>query len=196
MNEIQKDALKEIGNIGTGNAATALSQLLQRKIDMQVPNVELCGFNDLADYVGKVDDVMVGILIGIDGNINGMMMFLVELKSAELIVEKLLGREHTGCEFSELELSVLQEMGNIIAGSYFTALSTFTNLTMVATVPSISIDMLGAFLNVPAIQYGEIGDQVLLIENDFGNTEGLKGYFLFIPDLESYQKIFASLGLQ
>ena len=97
--------------------------------------------------------------------------------------------------FNEIELSALNEIGNIISGSYLSALAGLTNLTIVASVPSISIDMAGALLSVPAIEYGKIGDKVLLIQTQFGEDDLVNGYFLMVPELESYDKILTSLGL-
>ncbi|HBZ53395.1 MAG TPA: CheY-P-specific phosphatase CheC [Eubacterium sp.] len=194
LSDIQMDALKEISNIGTGNAATALSKLLNQKIDMTVPNALLLEINDVSEKLGGSDKVMAGIITGIEGDINGMMMFLIEEQFAKGMVEKLL----MGMEFNihdEICGSALQEIGNIIAGSYLTALSSFTNLTMVSTVPAYSVDMLGSFLNIPVNLYSELGDQILFIENGFGNDDNSKGYFLLFPDVESFKKIFASLGI-
>ena len=186
MNSMQFDVLKEIGNIGAGNATSALAQLLNIKIDMSVPNVALLPFKQVTQSIGTEEDVVVGILITLDGDVNGMMMFLMDLKSADVNKQD---------EFSEIELSALNEVGNIISGAYLSSLSTLTGLSIISSIPSTTIDMAGALLSVPAIEFGKIGDQVLLIQTQFGENDLVKGFFLLVPELDSYNKILSSLGL-
>lgn len=195
LNEVQYDVLKEIGNIGAGNATTALSQMLSIRMDMSVPNVSLLEFKDISKFVGAEDSIVVGILLGLEGDISGMMMFMFDMSSARSLVNKLMcSEENTSFEFSEMELSALNEIGNIVAGSYLTALSTLTNMKIISTIPSMSIDMVGALLSVPAAEYGKYGDKILLIQSKFGENN-VAGYFLLIPELESYEKILTSLGM-
>lgn len=196
LDDTQYDVLKEIGNIGAGNATTALARLLNTKIDMSVPKVTLVPFNHLADTIGSEEMVVVGILLGLEGDISGMMMFLLQEKSAHNLVNILMGNSSEKCEpFNEIELSALHEIGNIIAGSYLSALAGLTNMTIISSVPSMSIDMAGALLSVPAIEYGKVGDKVLLIQTQFGEDDLVNGYFIMVPELESYDKILSSLGL-
>ena len=196
LDDTQYDILKEIGNIGAGNATTALAQLINSKIDMSVPQVSLVPFNRIADTIGSEETVLVGILLGLEGDISGMMMFLLQEKSAHNLVNILVGNPPDKEEaFNEMEFSALNEIGNIIAGSYLSALAGLTNLTIVASVPSMTIDMAGALLSVPAIEYGKIGDKVLLIQTQFGEDDLVNGYFVMVPELESYDKILSSLGL-
>ena len=155
INSIHFDVLKEIANIGAGNATTALSKLLDSKVDMHVPNIEFMEFKDLAEAIGGAENVVVGILLTLETGIDGMMMFVLESDSAEKIVNSLMGRTSGSLnEFDEMDLSALQEIGNIIAGSYLNALSQMTNLTLTPSVPYLSVDMAASILSVPAIQFG------------------------------------------
>ncbi|MDE7298111.1 MAG: chemotaxis protein CheC [Lachnospiraceae bacterium] len=198
MDNMQFDVLKEIGNIGAGNATTALSQMLSAKVDMKVPKIELLEFQELAELIGGAENIVVGILLTLQDDIDGMMMFLLERTSAKNIVRLLMGGYggSEGDEFSEMELSAMQEIGNIIAGAYLSSLSTLTNLTITSSVPYMAIDMAGAILSVPAIEFGKVSDKALLIQTEFGDegTE-VNGYFILIPTLESYSRILTSLGL-
>lgn len=194
------DVLKEIGNIGAGNATTALSQMINTKVDMKVPVVELLEFRDLPDVVGGAETIVVGILLTIDGDIDGMMMFMLEEDSAHHLVDMIVGKKSDGSrEFTEMDLSALNEIGNIIAGAYLSSLSALTNMRISASVPYMSIDMSGAILSVPAIEFGKIGDKALLIQSQFCEDEDdedeVNGYFILIPTLDSYGKIMSSLGL-
>ena len=196
LDSIQYDVLKEIGNIGAGNATTALAKLINMKIDMSVPKVALVPFKELAEISGSEESILVGILLQLADDVKGMMMFLLEEDSAHRLVNLLMGNpvDYKG-EYTEMELSALNEIGNIIAGAYLSAMSGLTNLTISASVPSLAIDMAGALLSVPAAEYGKIGDKVLLIQTQFGEDDFVKGYFLMIPELDSYDVILGSLGL-
>lgn len=196
LNPIHYDVLREIGNIGAGNATTALAQLINMKIDMSVPKVALTPFKEIADIIGSEETILAGILLQLEGDVSGMMMFLLHLESAHHLVNVLMGNPIDKTDdFSEMEYSALNEIGNIISGSYLSALSSLTRLTITASVPSLSVDMAGALLSVPAIEFGKIGDKVLLIQTQFGEDDFVNGYFLMIPELDSYDKILESLGL-
>lgn len=191
------DVLREIGNIGAGNATTALSQLINTKIDMSVPKVELLEFKDISDIVGGAESIVVGILLTLEGEVDGMMMFMLEKQSAHHLVNILMGKQIDDFEhFTEMDLSALSEIGNIIAGAYLSSLSSLTNLLIKASVPYMAIDMAGAILSVPAIEFGKIGDKALLIQSQFGEDDTqVNGYFILIPSMESYDKILTSLGV-
>ncbi len=190
------DVLKELGNIGAGNATTALAQMMQCKVDMSVPQVKLLEFKELGEMMGGEELIMAGIYLGIEGDITGSIMFLLEKQAARHLVAKLMGMEVKGEEFSEMELSALKEVGNIITGAYLNSLSTLTNLTIYPSVPDLTVDMAGAILSVPAIEFGAIGDKILLIQTQFFDEMVLDGYFILIPDLDSYGKILSALGIK
>lgn len=195
LSDMQYDVLKEIGNIGSGNATTALSKMLNIRMDMSVPNVALLPFSEISSLIGSEEEQVVGILLGLEGDVDGMMLFLFDMPSARHLINKLMmNDENKSLEFTEIELSALNEIGNIVAGSYLTALSTLTQMKIISTVPNMTIDMVGALLSVPAIEYGKYGDKILLIQSHFGENE-ITGYFLLIPELDSYGKILASLGM-
>lgn len=198
LNSMRYDILREVGNIGAGNATTALSQLINSKIDMTVPKVELLDFSALADVVGSAEKLVVGILLNLSGDIDGMMMFMVDNEAAHHMVNRLVGKEDNSNmeNFDDMELSALKEIGNIIAGAYLSALSSLTNLKIAESIPYMAIDMAGAILSVPAIAFGELGDKALLIESEFNQTEySVNGFFILIPTEESYGRILSSLGM-
>ena len=125
-------------------------------------------------------------------------MFLMDMSTAKHLVSKMLmgmGSNHGIGGFTEMELSALLEIGNIIAGSYLNSLSDLTRLTIYPTIPSIATDMAGAILSVPAIEFGVYGDKLLLIQTQFSDEIELNGYFILVPDVDSYSKMLASLGI-
>ncbi|MBQ6696672.1 MAG: chemotaxis protein CheC [Lachnospiraceae bacterium] len=196
MTETYVDVLKEIGNIGAGNAMTALSQMLQCKVDMKVPQVKLLDLKDVSTMVGSEEQLLVGVFLGVEGDITGSIMFLVELGAAKQLVKKIMmGYESGQPTLDAMEMSAMQEISNIITGAYLNSLSMLTNLKIYPTPPSLSIDMAGAILSVPAIEFGILGDKILLIQSQFYDEVEIDGYFILIPDMDSYKKILTSLGM-
>lgn len=197
MDSMQYDVLKEIGNIGAGNATTALSQMVNAKIDMRVPDVKLLGFQELPNMIGGAENLIIGILFTLEGQLDGMMLFMMEQESAHHILNLIMGKDlNSITEFSEMDLSALCEIGNIIAGAYLSSISTLTNMFVGSSVPYMAIDMAGAILSVPAIEFGKVGDKAIVIKTEFWENDiEVSGYFVMIPTLESYGKMMASLGL-
>lgn len=195
--DLQLDVLREVGNIGAGHAATALAKLLDKPVDMMVPKVRIVPFEEIAESVGGIEQVVVAIFLRIDGETPGNMFFILTQESAKRLLRKIVGIEMENEElYSEMELSALNEIGNILAGSYLSSLADFTNLNMQPTVPSLAIDMAGAILTYGLLQYGEMGDHALLIDTAFleGKDE-VEGHFFLIPDPESFDRIFVALGV-
>lgn len=200
LSTVQYDVLKEVGNIGAGNATTALSLMINKRIDIGVPQVRLVDFSEISSIIGSEENVMVSILIMLTGDISGMMMFMMNEPVARNLVNILMGTEKSSDElFDEIELSAVMEIGNIIAGAYLRSLSELTGLSMDVSVPMLQIDMAGAILSVPAIEFSKIGDKVLLIETEFDDdidtNVPISGYYVLVPELESYEKILESLGV-
>ena len=195
MSDEYFDVLRELGNIGAGNATTALSQMMQCKVDMSVPQVRLREFKELGKIMGCEEIIMAGIYLGIEGDIAGSIMFLLEKQAARHLVDKLMGMSMEGEEFSEMEFSALKEVGNIITAAYLNSLSSLTGLRIQPSVPDLTVDMAGAILSVPAIEFGTLGDKMLLIQTQFFDEMVLDGYFILVPNLDSYGKILSALGL-
>ena len=197
LDDTHMDVLREIGNIGAGNAVTALAKLLNKKVDMDVPKVKVMKFKDVSEILGGVEIPVVGLLLNVEGDITGSIMFILKSDAARTLVNILMGRSLEDCkEFEEMELSALQEIGNILASSYLSSLSGLTGLNIMPSVPELAIDMAGAILSVPAIQFGTIGDSVLYIETGFfeGSTRVVGDFFL-VPDTDSYEVLLKALGV-
>lgn len=197
VNDMYMDVLKEIGNIGAGNATTSLASMLNEQINMNVPKVELMEASKLGSAICPEDEIIVGIFLEVSNDISGSMMFLMKMDSAHYLVNRLMGKDLNNQEpFDEMDLSAMKEIGNIIAGSYLSALSGMTNMTIAPSVPHIAVDMAAAILSVPAIQFGQYGNNALLIETEFGDEYMINGYFILMPEEDSYAKILSSLGIQ
>lgn len=196
LSENYMDVLKELGNIGAGNAMTALSQMLGCKVDMRVPQIKLLEFKEVGAMIGGEEQITMGVYLGVEGDITGSMMFLIEKKSAKHLINKLMmGMAPEGDDFTDMEFSAMKEVGNIITGAYLNSLSVITNLKIFPTPPELAVDMAGAILSVPAIEFGVMGDNILLIQSQFFDEIEIDGYFILIPDIDSYAKILKSLGM-
>lgn len=196
LNNYMIDVLKELGNIGAGNAATALASMISKKVDMAVPNVRILEFKNVAEILGGEENLVIGIYFELTEDIVGNMMFALDLDSAINLTDILYNRKKEGKELDEMDISALSEVGNILASSYANSLSILTGLKIFISVPSISIDMAGAILSVPAIQFGHVSDHAVMIETLFEEDDNLvRGNFFLLPDLSSFDKIMTALGV-
>ncbi|WP_044893749.1 chemotaxis protein CheC [Bacillus alveayuensis] len=194
MNHI--DILREIGNIGAGNAATALSQLLNKKIEMNVPDVRIVSFDEMMELVGGAEHVVASVFLRIEGDISGNMFFMLSLEQAERFIQQMTGNK----ELSELGSSALQELGNILAGSYLSALADFTKLKLHPSVPALSVDMIGAILEYGLIELSRVGDFAIVIDTalceEDQEQDSVNGHFFLLPDPDSFTPLFQSLGVE
>ena len=194
--DLEIDALKEIGNIGAGNAATALSMMLSKN-NHKSSQVKIIPFDEVSDSVGGPEKLVVGIFLRISGDIDGNILIVISEKDAYTLAKTLLNyNRDINRDFSDLEESALNELGNIIGSSYVTALSELTNLSLRISVPSMAFDMAGAIISFPLSLYGYLGDTAFLIETEF--VEGLAGiklnYFM-IPDDKSLKRLLKAIGV-
>jgi chemotaxis protein CheC len=198
LSPIQLDALREIGNVGAGNAATALSQILNKRIDMTVPEISILPLGEVPEVVGGPDAMVAGVYLRVYGPAPSSILFLLPRDSAFYLVDMLMGREHgTTVELNAMDESALMEIGNILAGAYLNALSYFTKLTLLPSIPALAMDMAGAILSVILIQLGQMGDHALVIETEFSSdNDGVKGHFFLIPDPGSLGTIMAAIGVK
>lgn len=194
LSEVQLDALSEVSNIGAGNAATALSQLLNEKIDMTVPKVNVIPIDNILSEIGSEKEV-AGVMVRVLGDTPGNILFVFEQEAAFYIIETLTGSKSH--ELNEMGSSALCEVGNIISSSYMNAISRFTNLVMMPSVPAFTYDMVGAILSTSFIESGQYDDNVLDFETEFlnGDSKRISGHFYYIPMPGSLEKILNTLGV-
>lgn len=198
LNDMHMDVLREIGNIGSGNAASALASMLTTPVNISVPTVRILDYEQVEQELGGPEQMIVGLLLSLEGDVNGMIMFLLHQDFANMMLSTLLGQTlpESG-EVDEMAYSAIQEMANIMAASYVNAIAELTGLNINITVPSMCVDMLGAILSVPAIHYANISDQIIYISDEFsGNDLHAPNHILMIPDVESLEKIMANLGME
>ena len=196
------DVFKEIGNIGAGNAASALAGLLNKRITMTVPEASAVPFNHIVGVLDGPETLVSGILVDIHGDLNGYILLCLGMQDAMAMVAQALGepaRDASAPDFAltELEQDALTEIVNILVGSFLSAISSFTGLSVTPSVPQMAIDMLGAIISIATVEYGMIGDTVLLLKTQFNDLEGyISGHFFLIPDYNSYKILLNALGLE
>ncbi len=197
LNSMQIDALREIGNIGSGNAASSLSDMLGKPVDISVPNVRFLDFNEGVKSLGGPEQPLVGLLLSLSGDVTGMIMFLLHKEFAHMVLNSLCGTSiGENFEIDDMSESAIREVGNIMAASYANAIGALTNLEINISVPSLCVDMAGSILSVPAIYYANIGDRILFIEDKFiQDGVAFDSQILLIPEVDSLEKIMKSLGL-
>lgn len=203
INSLHLDVLKEIGNIGAAHAATSLSNLLNQKIDMNVPDVRIVSFDEMMELAGGADSVGAGVFLRIEGDVTGSMFFILSLHTATHFVQELLGDHEfsflTPPPYPEIYLSSLQEIGNILSGSYLSSLSDFTRLNLFPSVPSLSIDMVGAIISHGLLEVSKVSDYAIVIDTvlqkEGNSSEALQGNFFLLPNPDSFDVIFNSLGV-
>ncbi|MFD1850360.1 chemotaxis protein CheC [Oceanobacillus bengalensis] len=202
LSSIEKDALREIGNIGAGNAATSMSKLVNKKIDMQVPSVKIVGYDEMMELIGGPEETIVAMLFQIKGDVLGTVYFILSLEEAEALIKKIINEDDFSFlndeESNEMAISALQEIGNIVTGSYLTALSDFTNINMQPSVPYLSIDMAGAVLTVGLLEISQVSDYAIIIDTRISSDlgDGIHGNFFLLPEPETLPKLFHALGIK
>ncbi len=198
LNEIHLDALQEIGNIGSGHAASALSTVLDRRVNMSVPCVKILDYESVVEQLGGPEEQLVSILLSLGDDVSGMIMFLFHKQFANMILTTLLGEESGDINsLDEMSTSAIEEVGNIMAASYVNAIAELTGLRIDISTPSLSIDMAGSILSVPTIYYSNISDKIIAIEEELGQDDlHAFSYILMLAEVDSLEKIMKSLGLE
>jgi len=199
LSDVHFDVLREIGNIGAGNAASALSTMLDRKVDISVPTVRVLNYTEVTEGLGGPEVLMAGLLLSLKGDVTGMMMFLLHKDFAHNVINTLTGMElDTIAVLDEFSSSAICEVGNIMAASYVNAIAALTGMVIDISPPDVCVDMVGAILSVPAIYFADIGDKIIFIQDEFDKKEeGLaSSHILMIPETESLKNLMERLGLE
>lgn len=198
LNEMHIDVLKEIGNIGAGNAATSLAQMLNREVDMQTPNVRILEIGEAYRAMGGPEVPVVAILAKLYGDIDGIMMFVIQEDFTRALLETLLGEKVADCgQLNDMERSALSEIGNIMIGSYAGSIAALSGLTIKISVPAVASDMVGAVLTVPATEMSTVSNKIIFIEDNFlSSNQAISADMMLVPDIHSLNKLMNSLGIE
>lgn len=190
------DILRETANIGAGNAAAALSKLIGKKVHMRVPSAEIVPFHELADAVGGAETKVLAIYFQLKGDFTGSMYVLMKEQAARQLLDDLFGMVPQESGFSDMHRSALAEMGNIVAGTYLSALSDFTSLVLRLSVPHLAFDMAGAVLDVGVVQVGMFADEALMVNASI-TASGVSAdtHVILLPQPDDLPALFRALGV-
>ena len=197
LTSMEIDTLREIGSIGTGNAATALSQMLGKEVRITMPEVRIMGYNEAIEWIGGPEAVTAGVLVKMGGDVGGIMLSVQKLELVNFILETMLGQGIRGYEeLEELQQSALIEIGNIMISAFVTALSGLAGVNINLTVPAFAVDMQGAILSVPMAAYGGMSDYLMTIGGNFVcDGKEVPSHLLLSPDLRSLNFLLRKLGV-
>ncbi|MCR4419912.1 MAG: chemotaxis protein CheC [Clostridia bacterium] len=197
LSNLQVDAIREIGNIGAGSAATALAQMMNQRIQMSVPRAGVMPLEDIIRLVGGEEEPVACVTTVVTGQAPSLVLYLLSASAAFGLVDLLLGRPSgSTTDLGEMEKSVLSEVGNILTGSFLTAFSQMTGLSLLPSVPVLAFDMLGAVISAALVEGGYYEDRVLVIETVFsGTNSSISSHFFLAPQAGSLEAILKAVGL-
>ena len=197
LNSLELDTLKEIGSIGTGNAATALSSLIGQQVRIEMPEVRIMGYNEAIEWIGGPEEITAGVLVKMSGQVNGIMLSVQQLEFVNLVLESMLGKgveDYSGLH--EMECSALIEVGNIMISTFINALSSLAGIDIELTVPAFTVDMQGAIMTVPMAEYGGQSDYIMTIGGNFvRNGKTVPCRLLLSPGIRSLNFLLRKLGV-
>ncbi|WP_313628648.1 chemotaxis protein CheC [Enterococcus italicus] len=192
--DLEMDALKEIINIGGGHAATSISQLVERRVDMHVPEVAVQTYNELYEHLWQDDEEVYAIACPIEGEIEGIFLFIMTKQAADKITRWLTATD--GLLVEELKISAIQELTNIVSNSFLNAITEFLGVTLYGSLPTTSIDYFGAIISSIYLAYDQYDEQVLCIRNEFTyDKQALDTSLFLVPGKGALETLFQSLGI-
>ena len=197
LSSLELDTLKEIGSIGTGNAATSLSALIGKPVRIQTPEVRIMGYNEAIEWIGGPEEITAGVLVGMSGQLSGIMLSVQQLEFVNLVLESMMEKTiQDYMELGEMERSALTEVGNIMISTFINALSGLAGLDIDLTVPAFTVDMQGAIMAVPMAEYGGQSNYIMTIGGDFiCNGKEIPCRLLLSPDIRSLNFLLRKLGV-
>ncbi|HDQ25625.1 MAG TPA: CheY-P-specific phosphatase CheC [bacterium] len=198
LNENQMDAFKEVGNIGAGHAATALSQLIKKKVMISVPSARVMELKDVPGLIGDKNSLVAGIIMNVLGDISAKILFLLTRESALSLADMLLQKQAGSSKvLSEIGNSAIKETGNILAGAYMNALNEFLGLMLLPSVPNLVFDIAEAVMTSVSEGFEGVSNSILSIETQFSEADKqvIKGYMLLIPDISSVKVLLEAVKL-
>ncbi|MDY0405867.1 chemotaxis protein CheC [Virgibacillus sp. 179-BFC.A HS] len=201
LTNLQRDVLKEIGNVGSGNAATSMSKLMNQEVALNAPGLKIIPFEEVVEMLGGAETPVAANMFRIESGAPGIVFFILSIQEADIVVKRFTNQSifNENNEPNELAVSALQEFANILTGSYLSALSDFTGLKMKPSIPFTSIDMAGAVISEGILEISQRLDYAIVIDTVLVGKEAanqkISGQFLFLPYPDSFSKIFHSLGI-
>jgi len=200
LRHLEWDALKEVANIGAGHAATALNQLTNRRVMIDVPNVKICPIEEAAAAVGNEQGIVAAVLMQVFGDLTGRSLMMFDKSCAMQLVDMLLGREAGVTRIlGDIERSTLKETANILTGAYLNGLSSLLGLMLIPSVPSLAVDVCSAVLSTSYLNFGSERGVVIVLDTRFRfdpGEMGMSGHFVLLPDASSLKVILRAVRVR
>lgn len=197
LNSLELDTLREVGSIGTGNAATSLSSLIGKPVRIMQPQVRIMEYNEAIEWIGGPEEITAGVMVGMSGQMSGILLAVQQLEFVKLVLESMMDRHVDDYEqLGEMERSALTEVGNIMISTFINALSSLADINIDLTVPGFTIDMQGAIITVPMAAYGGQSNYIMTIGGDFVcSGKEIPCRLLLSPDIRSLNFLLRKLGV-
>lgn len=196
LNDKQLDILKEVGNIGSGHAATSLSMMLNHEIGMNIPEIFVADYEEIETMIGQLDFPQAVVYVKVEGPASGKAIFFLTLDSLRAILGVLFNQADAKAidVFNDkVAQSAFQEIGNIMVSSFIVALTELCGIYLQVSVPAIAVDMIGAIWDAILLEDGELDPEVLFINTQLTGIPQIDSQFIFIPDEGSMEKILGAL---
>lgn len=197
LDAMHLDVLREIGNIGSGNAATSLSSMLNTTVEIEVPTISLINYENVSQYLGGKDREVIGLALGLEADIEGVMLHVVQPKFAARIINAFYPKEIQGLnDINDMDLSAVKETSNITTAAYVNSLAAMTNTFINITPPLEYLDTVENVLKNASDRFDAIGNQVIYIdENLFLGDTQVNSSMILILQMDSLKKLFDKLGI-
>ncbi len=191
------DLIREIGSIGNGTAATALSSMLNAKVRMSLPNVRVMDFNAAQASLGDPEELVAAVLVELVGEIEGIMLLLLKQEFMDEVAQHLLNQSNVDImQLDEMQTSALIECGNIMISSFVNAMTALANVEIQLSVPQIAVNMLGGIMSMPMAMMGYHSDRIMLITGEFRiDGKEMNSDMLLMPDVNSLNVLMKKLGV-
>lgn len=197
---LQLDGLREVANIGAGHAATALSQLTNRRIWVDVPQIRVASMEAVPELLGRGNELVATVVMQVLGDLAGRTIQVFPGATAARLASILLGQPEVSFPdgFGEMERSAIKEAGNILASAYLTALSEFLGMMLLTSIPALALDQAAATLTAGTLDSAAGTEYVFCIDTLFKINENqvpVSGHFLLVPDAASLPLILRAIRL-
>ena len=198
LTPIHLDVLTEVGNIDSGNASAALSNMINKNVEVELPEVKIVSFQEATDQSGGAEQIVAGTMTRMSGGMDGMILLLMDRDFVDSVIDSFFGCKVKGLlQLDENEISALSEVGNIMCGAYVSAVGQLSGIEVKLESPCFHVDMMGALMSVPVIEFGEVGDKILYIDKKLSiDGKRMNTKLFLIPTIESLQKLMGKLGIE
>ncbi len=198
LTPIQLDVLTEVGNIGSGNASAALSNMINKNVKVEMPQVKIVTFQEATDQSGGAERIVAGTMSRMSGGMDGMILLLMDRDFVDTVIKSFFNCEVEGLlKLNDNEISALTEIGNIMCGAYVSAIGQLSGIEVKLESPCFHVDMMGALMSVPVIEFGQVGDKILYIDKKLSiDGEKMNTKLFLIPTIDSLKKLMGKLGIE